>query len=353
VNLHTQENHDITAMKKQQRNTLHSVAEYAGVSYQTVSRVVNHHPNVSQETRERVQQAIEALGYRPNKLAKSLVVRQSHTLGILVFGMSQYGPAQMVLNIERATKEQGYDLIFSNVSQPSYEELRRSLESLSERQVDGILALSPVVNITYEMMVDICHDIPIVQIDPEMGLDVPSVVVDQEYGSRLITEYLISLGHERIVEISGPLNWFGARARHNMWMETLRKAGLTPGISIEGDWTASSGYHAVHRLLTKDRGCTAIVVGNDQMALGAIYALHEYNLSVPEDVSVVGFDDIPEAAYFRPPLTTIRQDFNQLGDTGVRYLLERIKNPDLPLRQYVLYPNLVVRQSTAEPKASR
>ena len=336
-------------MKKQQRNTLHSVAEYAGVSYQTVSRVVNHHPNVSQETRERVQQAIEALGYRPNKLAKSLVVRQSHTLGILVFGMSHFGPTQMMLHIERATKELGYDLIFSNVGKLAYEQIRKSLESLSERQVDGILALSPVANITYEMMVEVCPDIPIVQIDPEMGLNVPSVVVDQEYGSRLITEYLINLGHQKIVEISGPLNWFGARARHKMWAETMRNAGLTPGISIEGDWTANSGYHAVHRLLTEDRGFTAIVVGNDQMALGAIYALHEYNLAVPEDVSVVGFDDIPEAAYFRPPLTTIRQDFNKLGDAGVRYLLERIKNPDVQLRQHVLYPNLMVRQSTAEP----
>lgn len=340
-------------MKKQRRNTLHSVAEYAGVSYQTVSRVVNRHPNVSQETRDKVQQAIEELGYRPNKLAKSLVARQSHTLGILTFGMSQYGPAQMVLNIERATKELGYDLIFSNVNKPSFEQIQKSLESLSERQVDGILALSPVVNITYEMMVEVCPDIPIVQIDPEMGLDVPSVVVDQEYGSRLITEYLINLGHEKIVEISGPLHWFGGRARHKMWKETMQSAGLTPGASIEGDWTASSGYHAVHRLLARDRGFTAIVVGNDQMALGALYALHEYSLRVPDDLSVVGFDDIPEASFFRPPLTTIRQDFNQLGDTGVRYLLERIGNPDAPTKQHILYPDLVVRQSTSEPKSSK
>jgi DNA-binding LacI/PurR family transcriptional regulator len=334
---------------KKRRHTLHDVANQVGVSYQTVSRVINNHPNVSPDTRERVQKAITDLGYRPNKVAKSLVAKQSDTLGILTFGMNQYGPAQMVLNIERAAKDLGYDLIFSNINEPTLDHIRKSIDSLSGRQVDGILSIAPVAGITYQEMANFCQGIPLVQIDPEMGLTIPSVVVDQQYGSKLITEYLIGLGHRRLGEISGPLNWFGAIARHQQWEATLRAVGLTPAATVEGDWTAASGYHAVHRLRALDPQLTAIVVGNDQMALGAIYALYQAGLRVPEDVSIVGFDDIPEAAYFRPALTTVRQDFNQLGDIGVRYLLERIQFPDKPPAQHILYPKLIVRQSAAPP----
>ncbi len=337
-------------MTKHRRHTLHDVAEQAGVSYQTVSRVVNDHPNVSPETRDRVRSAIARLGYRPNKLAKSLVAKHSNTLGLLTFGLNNYGPAQMVLNIERASKELGYDLIFSNVNEVTHEGIRKALTNLSERQVDGIVSIAPVAGITYAQMAHMCQGIPLVQIDPEMGLEVPSIIVDQQYGSKLITAHLLNLGHRRIAEISGPLNWFGALARHQAWEAAVRGAGCTPGCSVEGDWTANSGYHAVYRLLSLDAGFTALVVGNDQMALGAIYALHESNLRVPEVVSVVGFDDIPEAAFFNPPLTTVRQDFNQLGDISVRYLLERMQTPDAPPRQQILYPKLVVRKSSAPPR---
>lgn len=332
---------------KKQRHTLNDVAREAGVSYQTVSRVINDHPSVSPDTRSRVQEVIRELGYRPNKVAKSLVASRSNTLAILTFGMSHYGPTQMVLNIERAAKNLGYDLIFSNVSEPSYEQMSHALDSLSGRQVDGILSISPVAGIAYEEMVQCCHDIPIVQIDPQFGLDVPSVIVDQYYGSRLATEHLIQLGHQCIAEISGPLNWFGGIARHEQWLETLHQAGLPTTMSAEGDWSARSGYEGAQRLLKTDASFTALVAGNDQMALGAGYALYEAGLRIPHDVSVVGFDDIPEAAFFLPPLTTIRQDFNQLGDMGVRYLLEFIQDPDTPIQQHVLYPELVIRGSTA------
>lgn len=335
---------------KRQRYTLNDVAQYAGVSYQTVSRVVNGHPNVSPATRSRIQSIIQELGYNPNKVAQSLVGNQSNTLAILTFAMNHFGPTQMMLNIERAAKDLGYDLIFSNLAEPSYEQLFKALTSLSGRQVDGILAISPVVGISYQEMMKFCGHTPLVQIDPQMGLEVPSVIVDQKYGSQLVTEHLISLGHQRIAEISGPLNWFGAIARHEQWLATLEKAGLTPMMSIEGDWSAQSGYEAAHRLLKADPGFTALVVGNDQMALGALYALNEYNLRVPEDISVVGFDDIPEATFFRPPLTTVKQDFNQLGEIGVKYLLELIHTPDTPIKQHVILPKLVVRESTAAPR---
>jgi DNA-binding LacI/PurR family transcriptional regulator len=332
---------------KKQHYTLNDVAHYAGVSYQTVSRVVNDHPSVSPATRARGQQIIQELGYHPNKVARSLVGSQSNTFAVLVFGMNHYGPTQMVLNIERAAKELEYDLIFSNLRNPSYEELRKVLGSLSGRQVDGIVSISPVVGISYEEMVSLCGNTPLVLIDPQMGLEVPSVVVDQKYGSQLATKHLIQQGHQRIAEICGPLNWFGGIARHQQWLVTLHEAGLTPMMTVEGNWSAQSGYEAAHQLLRADPGFTALVVGNDQMALGAIYALHEHNLRIPEDISVVGFDDIPEAAFFRPPLTTIRQDFNQLGEISVRYLQELIQNPDTPIKQHILSPKFVRRQSTA------
>jgi DNA-binding LacI/PurR family transcriptional regulator len=334
---------------KKQRYTLHDVARVADVSYQTVSRVINEHPSVADDTRARVQRIIAELGYQPNMVAKSLAANRSSSLAVLTFGMIHYGPSQMILNIERTAKDLGYDLIFSNVREPSYAGLRKAIDNVNSRQVEGIIAISPVVGISYDEIASLCQGVPLVQIDPEIGLEVPSVVVEQRAGSQLVTYYLTGLGHQRLTEISGPLNWFGAVARHEAWEAALQSAGLTPMMSVEGDWTAHSGYEAVQKLLARDPGFTAIVVANDQMALGAIYALHEKGLRVPEDVSVVGFDDIPEAAYFRPALTTVQQDFNQLGEMSVRYLLELIESSDTPLRQYRLYPKLIVRDSTASP----
>jgi LacI family transcriptional regulator len=336
--------------KKPRGKTLHDVAEYSGVSYQTVSRVINHHPNVSPDTRERVQRAINTLGYKPNKVAKSLAAKQSNTLALVTFGMDYYGPNQLILNIERVSKALNYDLIFSNVNESSGEQIGRVLESLSGRQVDGIVAILPVEGATYEELVAICPDIPIVQIDSEIDAAIPSVVIDQGYGSRILTEHLISLGHRRIAEISGPLNWFGAQARHQQWQATMQAAGLSAEISIEEDWKPSGGYRAVQALFQRTSDFTAIVAANDQMALGAIHALHERGLRVPQDVSVVGFDDMPEAAYFQPPLTTIRQDFSQLGVTAIEYLLARIDNPDTPLKQHIIYPQLVIRSSAVATK---
>jgi LacI family transcriptional regulator len=194
-------------------------------------------------------------------------------------------------------------------------------------------------------MVALCANIPFVQIDTELGAKVPSVVIDQRFGSRLVTQYLIDLGHRALCEISGPLNWYGAQARHESWIKTLHQAGLAPGPSVEGDWTAAGGFRAANSLLDQGASFTGLVVANDQMALGAIRALRGRGLRVPEDVSVVGFDDIPEAAYFEPPLTTVCQNFAALGEQSVEYLVALIDNPHTPVHQRVLHPQLVERQS--------
>ena len=330
--------------------TLHDVARRANVSYQTVSRVINDHPYVAAETRERVLDAIQALNYRPNKAAKSLAARRSQTLAIITYGMDYYGPAQMVIHIERAARRAGYDLIFSNVSTRTDERMRAAVNSLSGWQVDGILVLTPVISVGSEDLGVICGETPVVQIDNELGSAAASVVMDQSYGSELVTQHLIDLGHARIVEISGPQTWHGALARHRSWRRTILRAGLEPGPSLEGDWTAMSGYEAARELLIGGVDFTAVVVGNDQMALGVMRALHEHGLRIPEDVSVVGFDDVPEAVCYEPPLTTVRQDFGALGKKGVECLMERIAAPEAPQRQHVIYPQLVLRQSTASPR---
>ncbi len=336
-------------MTDSRRNTLHDVARLSGVSYQTVSRVINNHPYVSEETRQRVQQAIEELDYRPNRAAQSLAGTKSHTLAMTTFGLNNYGPAQMVINIEQASRAAGYDLILANVNDTELTSLHTAINYIRRWEIDGLLVITPLISTNYEALQTLCGTTPLVMVGVGMGLDIPSVTVDQEEGARLITQHLIDLGHRHFCEISGSLVWFDALARHESWLKTLDRAGLTPGASIEGDWTAESGYRAARQLLENGEYFTALVVGNDQMALGAIHALRERQRRVPQDVSVVGFDDIAEASYFSPPLTTVRQDFDLLGKLGVESLIEQINNPTVTLTQHVIKPRLMLRSSTQSP----
>jgi DNA-binding LacI/PurR family transcriptional regulator len=329
------------------RPTIRDVAHLSGVSAQTVSRVINGDVHVSTRTRNRVLKAIEELNFRPNRAAQTLVTRRSRILQVISFGTTQYGPSQMVAHVEAEAKARGYNLIFSSITKVTIEEIGEAIDNPIGR-LEGIIMITPVLGASYPELAALFRGIPCVWIGIEQGADIPSVVIDQSYGSRLATQHLIDLGHRQISEISGPLNWCDAIARTRGWQATLDAAGLEPGISIEGDWTAAGGYDAVNRLLEAQVEFTALIVGNDQMALGAIHALDEHRLRVPEDVSIVGFDDIPEASHFKPPLTTVRQDFSAMGKQGVEYLVSLINKPDTPLHQRVLLPQLVVRRS-AQP----
>jgi DNA-binding LacI/PurR family transcriptional regulator len=316
------------------------------VSYQTVSRVINESPHVSKDTRQRVLRVIKEMDYQPNHAARSLVTRRSNLLEVVTFGSHYFGPAQMVAHIERAARQLGYNLILTNIAEMTLEEVQVAIQTLSGRLVDGIIIIAPVVGLDYEELAPLCKNIPFVMVDTQLGSNMPSIVINQAYGSQVATRHLIELGHRQICEISGPLQWHGAVARHESWMNTLHAAHLTPGLSFEGDWSAVSGYWAARRLLESGATFTGLVVGNDQMALGAMRALREHGLRIPEDVSVVGFDDIPEAVCFEPPLTTVRQDFDTFGGQSVEYLVNLIHRPGIPVQQRVLYPTLVVRQST-------
>jgi DNA-binding LacI/PurR family transcriptional regulator len=336
------------AVRRARRATLDDVARCAGVSYQTVSRVINDHPSVADETRARVLEAVRKLDYQPNRAARSLVTRRSSIIGIISFGARYYGPTQMLVNIEAALKTRGYSLAFTTVGGASQAAMNGAIGEFTGQNLDGIVMITPVADIDVGAIARQCGDTPFVMIDVDPGERVHSVAIDQAHGATLAAQHLVGLGHRRICAISGPLRWHDARLRHQSWLAALQAHGITLGGGVESDWTAEGGFAAARELLGGGE-FTALLVGNDQMALGAIRALRDAGLRVPDDVSVVGFDDVPEAAYFHPPLTTVRQDFEALGQQSVEYLTSLIKTPQIPPHQRVLYPEFIVRESTAPP----
>jgi DNA-binding LacI/PurR family transcriptional regulator len=333
-------------MSGSRRYTMHDVARLAGVSYQTVSRVINHHPYVAEDTRERVLQVIAELGYRPNRAAQSLAGHRSHTLAMTTFGIDNYGPSQMVINIEQAARQAGYDLIFASVTDTTIESMRVALDRLLHWEIDGLLFIMPVRGMPYDELVDLCGATPIVLVGAEPAENTPVVYIDQQHGATLVAEHLLAAGHRTVAEIRGPENWVDAQARHEAIVRALNGAGLALTASAEGDWTSRSGYEAALSLLNRGAKFSALFAANDQMALGAIRALIERELRVPEDVSVVGFDDMSEAAYFTPPLTTVRQDFATLGRRGIEYLVQRINNPRTSVEPQAILPQFMPRAST-------
>lgn len=328
------------------RPTLTDVAEHASVSYQTVSRVINHHPSVATKTRTRVLKAIAELGYRPNQAAQSLVTRRSKTVGIISSGTKYYGPAQMVTNIETALKARGYGLAVATLEEPTLEQMHSAVDQLNRQSVDGFILITPIQRNSSTEISQLL-DSPFIMVDIKLGEQIPSVIIDQRYGAKIATQHLLDLGHRDVCEISGPLTWSDAEQRHQGWLLALREAGIDSCVSVESDWTAAGGYAATRQLLEKT-SFTALFVGNDQMALGAMRAFWEHGLRVPDDVSIVGFDDVPEAAFYTPPLTTVRQDFTTLGRQSVEYLMALIQAPHTPTHQRVLYPELVARHSTSQ-----
>lgn len=327
------------------RPTISDVAKLAGVSYQTVSRVINDHPYVSDDARKRVEAAIETLQYRPNKVATKLKSKVTHTVAIVLYGGWFHGPMQIALNVELVARTAGFDVIQTNITEPQ-KQLTEALLHMRDWAADGILAVLPVQGLPFEEIQRICQDTPIVMIECERGMHIPSVVLDDVQGTRQIMEHLISLGHKRFCEISGPHDWFSAQLRHQMMQQVLEEHGLEPPIHTEANWTTAGGYQAMKRVLERDQAFTVVISANDSMALGAIRALRQAGLSIPGDVSIVGYDDIPEAAYFSPALTTVRQNFIQLSMLGFEYLMQRMDNPDADLEQRIITPELIIREST-------
>jgi DNA-binding LacI/PurR family transcriptional regulator len=323
------------------------VGRMAGVSHQTVSRVINGNRHVRPETRRRVLAAMHELGYRPNLTARALSTGRSNTLGVVSFDTTLYGPASTLFGIERAAHEAGYFIIVASMEALDRPAVVDAIERLRVQRVDGILVIAPL-KVAAEALVHAPDEIPLVAVEAGPAAEIPVVEVDQFLGAARATGHLLDLGHANVWHIAGPAEFLESGRRSEGWLQTLQSAGIRPPPPLAGDWSARSGYDLGRRLAV-DRSVTAIFVANDQMALGVLRAMHEAGRRIPGDVSVVGFDDIPEAAYFLPPLTTIRQDFNELGTRSLRLLLQAIEDGERRLPGSSVQPELIVRASTAVP----
>jgi DNA-binding LacI/PurR family transcriptional regulator len=325
------------------------VGRLAGVSHQTVSRVINGSPHVRPETRKRVMAAMQELGYRPNPVARALVTGRSKMLGVVSFDTTLYGPASTLFGIERAAHEAGYFIIVASLEALNRSSVVDAVERLRRQGVEGILVIAPHAQ-AGEALLHAPTDIPLVAAEagPEHGA--PVVAVDQVAGAVSATQHLLDLGHETVWHISGPRDFIEARQRREGWRATLEQAGAEVPEPIEGDWSPQAGYDLGGRLCG-DPSVSAVFVANDQMALGVLRAMHEAGRAVPGELSVVGFDDIPEAAYFLPPLTTVRQDFIEMGRRSLRMLLRTIETGRRASAEALVPPELVVRASTGPPPA--
>lgn len=287
------------------------VARLAGVSHQTVSRVLNNEGTVRPQTRAKVEDAIRELHYRPSSVARALATRRSHTLGLVSTGNPLYGPASVALAFNGAARDAGYQVVTASMAEPDREEILQAVDVLLRQQVEAIVLVASDYS-SIEAIDGLELDIPLVTADSSGHGSFPSVSIDQFCGAQLATAYLADLGHRDIRHLAGPEGSLDARERERGWLAEMERRGLEVQTPLHGDWTADSG-RALGELIFANRRPSAVFVANDQMALGLMHALADRGLSVPRDVSIVGFDDIPEAAHFTPSLSTVRQDFTELG----------------------------------------
>lgn len=329
---------------------MHDVARLAGVSHQTVSRVLNDQPNVRPETRDRVLEAIRQLNYRPNALARGLVTRRSQTVGVISFDTRLYGPASTLLAIEYAAREAGYAVTLSSLPTLDAASVRSAVSALAGQSVDGVIVIAPREDAARGLH-DLRPGLPVVAVEAGFGGDIPVVSVDQFAGAQLATDHLLDMGHRTVWHVAGPDDWLEARERLDGWRASLARRGREEPPPLPGDWSAESGYRAGLELAGRP-DATAIFAANDQMALGILHALYERGVRVPEEVSVVGFDNIPESAYLIPSLTTVHQDFDELGRRGMRMLVQVMDDGQVRPAERVP-PTLIVRQSSAAPRRRR
>ncbi|WP_217241993.1 LacI family DNA-binding transcriptional regulator [Streptomyces sp. AC555_RSS877] len=328
------------------------VARLAGVSQKTVSRVFNDEPYVSAEVRRRVLEAAEQLGYRRNNAARALASGRTRSIGVITLGTALYGPASLLMGVERSVRDTGYALRVVNTVEGDPAGIAGAVDSLLDQGVDGIVVSEPIDEGGADPDATLRADVPVLVLGAP-PLTTATTMLTAGDGAdamaRTATGHLLDLGHATVHHLAGPQRWFAARGRLEGWRATLTAHGRHVPPAVEGDWSAASGYRA-GRLLAEDGDVTAVFAANDDMAIGLIRALTEAGRRVPEDVSVVGFDDIPVAAYVTPPLTTMRQPFDAVAQEGLKRLVHSIENPDAaPLPSSDPPVDLIIRTSTAPP----
>ncbi|KAB1914171.1 LacI family DNA-binding transcriptional regulator [Micromonospora sp. AMSO31t] len=323
------------------------VARLAGVSHQTVSRVLNGHPNVREQTRLRVQAAIAELGYRPNRAARALVTGRSQVIGVVAQNTTLYGPASLLAALEQTAAEEGFAVTVGSVRDLDRVSISAAVERHLAHRVAGIVVIAPVES-AGEALEHLPKDVPLVTVDGDPRRPVPLVTVDQVAGARAATRHLLDAGHRTVWHVSGPADWFDSAGRIEGWRDALRAAGAEVPPLIPGDWSAASGYRC-GQMLARMPEVTAVFTANDHLALGVLRALHEHGRRVPDEISVVGFDDVPEAAYFIPPLTTVRPDFVAVARASLDLLLAQLESDRGGELRQTIAPTLISRQSVAGP----
>lgn len=322
------------------RMSMADVAAAAGVSGQTVSRVVNGSPRVDPETRARVEAAMARLGYRPHRAARALRTGRTHTIGLVAATLATVGNSRMLQAVADAAAARGYALAVVTLGDRG--DISAAFERLRDQGVDGAIVLNEATELARGAA---ASDLSLIVVDsppdPRFGI----VVADHAGGARAAVQHLLALGHATVHHLAGPASSFAAAERERGWREALDAAGIAAPTLVRGDWTAASGRAAAESLLRS----TAVFVANDQMALGLLHAFSDHGRRVPQEVSVVGFDDIDDAADYLPPLTTVRQDFDRLGEEAVTALVSAIDGAT-ERRRDVVPTRLVERLSTSAAK---
>ena len=333
-------------MANPRQPNIYDVARLAKVSHQTVSRVLNNNPSIRPETKTRVLKAMESLGYRPSLAARALASSRSKMLGILSSDTDFTGPAAMVHHMEAAARAQGYFVVTVGIDANDEESVQSGIDHLMKLGIEGLALVTPQLR-AVEIARAAVSGIPVVTLDSMYRMDELAVSVDNFAGGAAATQHLIDLGHRNIAHISGPQGWFESTTRAAGYTATMLNANLTPQV-IDGDWLIDTGYRIGKKLDIETKGLTALFIANDRMSFGFMHAMRERGIDVPGRLSIVGFDDLEEATYSSPPLTTLRQDFKALGNRAMNLLLAEISGTSTKKLDRLI-PDLIVRGSTAAP----
>lgn len=330
--------------RRSQRVLQTDVAAAAGVSYQTVSRVLNGHPSVRTETRERVRDAIRRLGYNPDRNARALATGRTRTLGVIIFDATLFGPASTLDAISLAARRSGYQVFTVVIKTSSAADIREVVDDMIGHAVQGLITIAPSKTIG-KIITDCAPELPMISLDGSFDDRVTVVTVDEAAGAAMATDHLLGLGHRTVWHVAGREDSIAAEGRIDGWRTALQAAGAPMPPPCPGGWDAAAGY-AAGELLAGRSDVTAVFAANDQMAIGVIRALVDAGRRIPADVSVMGFDDIPESAYLTPRLTTIRADFLEMGRRCVDLIMAQIDGTAGNGGRSVVPPSLVAREST-------
>lgn len=326
--------------------SIYDVARHAGVSHMTVSRVLNGHPHIRESTRARVLAAIDEMQYTRSSIARALATSRSMRIGVLVDSPVQWGPQSTLRALEAAARASAYSVSVFSTSDEDAATIATGITDLVAQGIDALCVIAPRAS-ALELFRAHSANMPTLVIKADSDPLLHTAAVDQYAGARTAVSHLVGLGHRTIAHVSGPLDWYDARARWQGWRDELEAAGLGEGPMLPGDWTSDRGYEIGRSELPG--AATAVFAANDQTALGVIHGLIDRGLRVPDDVSVMGFDDLPDARHFLPPLTTVRQDFAALGALALRLIVEAIDGEETESHALIA-PGLVVRASTATPR---